>query len=211
MLSWRGKYDNLTYAQLINEVYTDDDDTDIKITNGNNVTMESVFIQPNGFCTKMTDFDVDKELELISTSNLKFFIVDPLTDNTIWIEKHSFSGDTIESIRMYEHEGALYEMKAYTVKVSVVDHSLQKGVTCTDYRAENLRYEDCVKNEFKKILEPKFGCLPEWISTENPCTEPITVDDKTYDDFQLVTYQMIYSRRVSMISACLPPCFQVYQ
>ena len=210
-MSWRGKYDNLTYAELIDQVYTDDNDTDIQITNGNNATMENLFIQPNGFCTKMTDFDIFKELELTSKSNLKFFIVDPLTDNKIWIEKHAFYGDNIESIRHLDAEAENgYEMKAYTIKISVEDHSHQKGITCTDYRSENSKYEHCVVNEFKKYLEPKFGCLPEWIPSENPCTEPVAVDDQTYEDFKMVTYQMIYSRHVSMISACLPPCFQVF-
>ena len=210
MLSWRGKYGNLTYAQLIDQVYTDDDDTDIQFINENNVIMENVFIQPNGFCTKMTDFDVDQELQLTSNSNLKFFIVDPLMDNPIWIEKHAFSGDTIESIRIhYTGEDDLYEMKAYTVKVYIEDHSLQKGIACTEYESQNCNYEDCVINEFKKHLEPRLGCLPEWIPSQNVCTEPVAVDDQTFKDFGLVTSQIINGRSVSMLSACLPPCIQV--
>ena len=36
-----------------------------------NVTIEPVLIQPNGFCKKMSDFDVMKDIDITSDSNLR--------------------------------------------------------------------------------------------------------------------------------------------
>lgn len=168
--------------------------------------MEDVFIQPDAFCSKMTDFDVEQEIEMSGKLSLRFVVTDPLSENDVWINKLHFSGDEIDTIRTNEK---LYEMKAYTVKVTVQDHSFHKDSTCFDYSAIHSSYGECVLNKFKENLGVKLGCLPEWISKENPCQETVAIDDQTFEEFRLLTYELLYSRRVTMCSGCLPPCIQV--
>ena len=203
-MSWRGQYNNLTFDELKDYVYTVND-TDIEVLN-NNVKMEDVFIQPDAFCTKMTDFDVEQEIEMSGKLSLRFVVTDPLTENDVWINKLHFSGDEIDTIRKSEE---LYEMRAYTLQVTVRDNTFHKDSTCFDYSAIQSSYRECVLNQFKKNLGDKLGCLPEWISKENPCQGTVAIDNQTFEKFKLLTYELMYSRRVTMCSGCLPPCIQV--
>lgn len=57
----------------------DVNDTDVRFTDEKlNVTIESVFIQPNGFCKKLSDFDVMKGIDFISDSDLRWIHFDHL-------------------------------------------------------------------------------------------------------------------------------------
>ena len=76
-----------------------------------------------------TDFEL---INLIKWIIIRFFVVDPSTENSIWIDKHASTGDDIRLIR--GDPTGLYEMKAYTIEVSVLDNSINKDVTCFDHK-----------------------------------------------------------------------------
>ena len=61
-----------------------------------------------------------------------FFIFYSSTENSIWINKFASTGDDIRLIR--ENSSGLYELKSYLIEVSVMDNSINKDVTCTNYK-----------------------------------------------------------------------------
>ena len=159
--SW-GAHLDLTFDELISQVFGLERVQQIFQYRGRNVEDEVVFIPGYGMCKELSYFNVTQELQLINKNGDDARVF--LSDKTY---RSYFMPDT------KSHDGP--EIMIKPGKYQYIDVEIQEKSDCTTESATPM-----TQNEFKKCVDDKIQkefeehnitCIPPWLSENRQCNQ----------------------------------------
>ncbi len=209
-ITWKGKYDNITFKDLseklfiynhssfIAETYNPEDSETYK---WKRLNATKVRINPYGFCMKLNQ---SKGSTYFSTTQKSLFqIVDPQADNLVVISSMENGigefGPT---------ENGFFDYYSYTMDISLLDKSLVVGKLCANY--DDHGYTNCLIDAMIKQYLEWYGCLPPFFTTNySPlCDENkvILMSDKSRKEMIEEFNRLSIGQAPKSFESCLPPC-----
>ncbi len=164
LLSW-GQHANLTFDQILDEVFSDKAVNDIIILKQDNVERNIKFIPRHGKCQEVSKFNPMKELMIMNQDftdppdtkkSLRVFITDRYYQSHYSIDYPSHTGDKIEIHPMTEYY--------IDVKLSIVSTC---NTEAEEFKTNN--FKQCVDDEVNDHFRKNPGCTPPWLSQNNHC------------------------------------------
>ena len=131
--TWKGLHGNLTFMDLMNTV-SEFNYTDLNVLYGT-ANEEPEFRFPYGFCKKLSFYKITKFGKFLTSNQVKFLALDPLTENAIKLDERASS---VYSLNKDATE-TTYEWARIKITVEVHDASLREGQVCTNYENKNSR------------------------------------------------------------------------
>ena len=212
-ISWQGKAGHQTFTDLKDLLFDSDYSSltaeSISRSENNRIADggKRTFLFPHGICMKLENLQQHETIKIKTTKDINIYLVDPAKANDIRTEvtldaKTSIgpTSDTFFSFGNYELEYLLY------------DHSINDGITCTDYTKSDISYGECLNNSLKQESMATYGCLLPWISTNNKseiiCGETTNIDANAMRNSPLyieILY-LIKNFEPKAFKRCLPPC-----
>ena len=200
--TWKGKYKNLTFWDIRNDVYLQEfGNFTVK-----NEAYKKTFSTNLGYCMHLENTSSG---EMTTTSKLSVLMVDPNNnnDNEVMI-------DEIENARVTFGPTAdhLFDFLNIEIRISLYDARIRDGVSCTDYDKINSSYGQCITGVMRERLLRCFGCLPLWFpdhSGDNGCEVDKDVhvqDEILYQEVFQEMSDIISGWEVKYLDICLPPC-----
>ena len=150
--SWKGKYGNVTYNQLVELLYHYDY---TKFTTKNSKSKTQFLPLHDGYCKRLSNPQVKDEIK--SPEKKILLIVDPFRESKLRIRE--MLNANIEFGPTYEN---YFSGAQYLLKYTIYDKSIHVGSTCENYEANNSSYEECVQLKLEKSFISSYGCLPPW-------------------------------------------------
>ena len=168
LLTW-GQHANLTFDQVLGEVFPVQAATDILIEKQEDIEKNIKFIPRHGKCQEVSKFNPMKELMIMnqdftnplnSKKILRVFITDRNYQSHYSIDYPSHTGDKIEIHPLTEYY--------IDVKLSIVS-------TCNTVAEESKtnNFKQCVDDEVNDHFRKNPGCTPPWLSQNNHCNKSI--------------------------------------
>ena len=155
----------MTYVDLLNNV-TDQQDLQIIQEQNSDLNLEKTIMPRLGYCLQSTNYSLDRvfvKFEKKTKNELMFALTDKSLKTYYDIYYQSQVGDEIV---INPRKSVL---QTYKVDVSIYDLKLSsKDDGCID--AADYIYSKCVDAETINDLNATFGCVPGWLSPQNPCS-----------------------------------------
>ena len=199
-VSWRGKNRSTTSKDMMSSLYRSDYE-DLVNFNGK---MEKVFVQPEGFCYKLQDYNIKEDLIIRSKQNLKVYVVDANRANNFMIE---ITDSEVDNMIIQPTTSKTYEGKRFKLSIDIFDNSVHNGQDCTDYAKLGSHYGSCLEGFTKDMLLKQLDCLPPWFPAkfeDKICDTDTNSSVKTTDEYESLVKKMY--RRELHTSKCKPPC-----
>lgn len=170
-----------------------------------NLTMESIFRVPYGFCKRIRKINFDNPIYLGTSKDFLIIIVDSSQSTPLGLfdsPKGSIKGSV---------SGGIFEDSYYDVSVDVYDDHIHEGVTCIAYEKLDSTYSNCVENAFTSHLLSWYSCLPSWIQSKenNICekdADPQPLDKIIVYKAKVEMWKMMTNQVFTAMKQCKPPC-----
>ena len=159
VVSWKGKNDNETYDEILNDMYKPDFST-VQLSNGENLEKMTVTIFPYGRCVKLLNYP--NPLLIKTKQSIQLFLTDAYQDTYFSLALKSFSGESVK-IDLSAPE-VNNELATYNIQLTLRKNLEYKGY-CKNYDSVENYYE-CLKSAYKSRLD---DCVPKWLNKESSC------------------------------------------
>ena len=172
----------------------------------NTFETKKVFIQPDGVCRKLLNYDYISNLQIQTKQHIRIHIVDSNTDNDVRIEASEVYGGPLELIPQMNIEK--YELKVFQIQLKI-QHDLKDGDTCTDYAKMNSSYQKCFEDLLEMKLQTVLDCVPPWMPLRyhNVCNKSIaSLNKSTLNEYYTDMTDFFVRRNVDMLNECKIPC-----
>ena len=197
-LSW-GSHINMTYLELVYNV-TDQQDLQIIQEQNKDLNFEKIIMPRIGHCLQSTNYSLDRvfvKFEKKTKNELMIALTDKSLKTYYDIYYQSQVGDEI----VINPRKSL--LQTYKVDVSIYDFkSSSKGDDCID--AADYNYSECVDVKTLNDLNATFGCVPEWLSPQNPCSMVEKTNFVYFWDNYVYPYSFLLSTKAER--QCKLPC-----
>ena len=159
VVSWRGKNDNETYDEILNNMYRPDYST-VKSYNGATFEKRAVTIFPYGRCLKLMNYS--NPLLIKTKHSVELILTDAYQDTYFSLALQTFSGESVKIDLSAPEVNS--ELASYNIQLTQRKHLEYKGY-CKNYDSVENYYE-CLKSAYKSRLD---DCVPKWIVKESSC------------------------------------------
>ncbi len=174
-LSWGGHL-NLTFDELKSMVF-DSNKVDMiesfQKEAGYILNNDTAFIPGYGLCKEILNFDISKELDLITMNP---------NEARVFITEKNYRSLFMPAIST--HVGS--KLKIHFSRVQYIDVNIQVRTSCNKDKMPMTRdnYEKCVDDEIKKEFQQhNISCVPPWLSGNKQCNEIYSYDQFNNDRF----------------------------
>ena len=215
-ITWNGMNMILTYNDLENLLY-EYNYTALKVrsysgkdnSSDTNQSSEKHFLFPHGFCMKLSIARPMNWIKIWSTNKVKISFVDPAEENDIHTEETINAQVTIGPVT-----DSFFEKMGYVIEYERNDHSINEGITCTDYETLGTSYGTCLNNILKEEMRAEYGCNPPWVPGHNStqeCKQNIDKDKEKIEKKPIFRYinELLWNREPDLFKKCLPPCISM--
>ena len=156
--SW-GAHKNLSFNQVLREVYTDGEKSTVTATY-DNYTTKVVYLAKFGFCLEISRYDpcCSVEIDNLGNHSLRVLITDRNSRSYFMVDIASHIGEEL----------ILQPNKFTNIDVEVKTHTQCKSDLNL---VKDVDFYNCVYDEIQKMFENSFGCIPPWLSSNNQCNK----------------------------------------
>ena len=159
VVSWKGKNDNETYDEILNNMYRPDYST-IQSYNGATFETKTVTIFPYGRCLKIMNYS--NPLQIKTKYSIELILTDSFQDTYFSLALKSFSGESVKIDLSAPEVNS--ELATYNIQLTQRKHLEYKG-NCKNYDSVENYYE-CLKSAYRSRLN---DCVPKWLNKESSC------------------------------------------
>ena len=208
-ISWVGT-DNKSMIELVeqwnSDYQIDDKNPQVTQLNGKTLELKKVYLPEYGICWETDEFDPLLGIQVTDLNKFYVFVTDQnlRTYSNIAFSTHSGPGI-----------GAWYGSKLkYKVKVKAIDHNNPVRLDICSAYTPKATYSDCINDKLKKMLLPKLGCVPPWLSPDNQCQDIYTGSNfekfnsilNGQDFTENIIEQILSKEQIVVHPRCKQPC-----
>ncbi len=166
LTSWGG-FHNLTYDELLGQIFDLNVVENIKVTNGKDyIDGQTVLLPKYGYCKEISNYSSYYGLKISARSNyaeFRVFITDRNFKTYFSVDYSSHQGSTILTGKAEEH---MYEISLHTVS----------SCQMTGDKIKQDDFDKCINDNILKTIGKPLGCIPPWMSPNNNCNETYDKD-----------------------------------
>ena len=195
LITWKGKYGNITYDLLF--------DSDYSSFKSFLSETENRFLPNHGLCKMLTDSNSGVYVNAPMRSIV--LIIDPYMENSLRVIEMErgrlYFGPTYDN---------LFDSSAYNVEYRFHDSKIHDGQSCTDYERLDSSYSDCIEDIMKSLFIESYGCLPPWFPSNKGMM--CKIEKEILEDSKVILEDFIdfmLGRDVKLFKSCLPPCLKM--
>ena len=199
LTSWGG-YHNLTYDDLLGQIFDLNFVENIKVTNGKDkIDGQTVLLPRYGYCKEISNYSSDYDLKIYARSKyaeFRVFITDRNFKTYFSVDYSSHQGSSILTGKAEEH---MYEISLYTISsCQITGDKIKKDV-----------HDKCINDNILNTIGKPLGCIPPWMSPNNNCNETYEKDfaESRIPDFDKEYVKKPYSlRNINLEHTCRKHC-----
>ena len=203
-ITWKGKFGNQTYKQLLKELF-EYDYTNLIVNSGNSVYKETtaetekIFNVHEGYCIKL--HETRSSIHLQSTTRHVLFLVDPNLANNIILPAGENTKITFGSLG-----NGFFDGKTFDIEITLNDNKINDGVACNDYDSDGSSFGKCIEKTLGNSMLNWFGCLSPWFpgSANLSCesSNNVKMNETVFDELT----KFINGWKMESSNACKQPC-----